>query len=194
MESKPSEALFSEEDLRRLFSGTTEGAPPPEREGRLPDIVHKRELASLLDDLSLETVDRLAREGKLVRAQKRAHFILRASVRSYVANLKQVAAGHRSADGRYDVTEESAKLKAAQRELLELRTAKERGELVSAEAVMAIQRELVRDARDAILSFPRRAKAELPHLLPSELHILDRMARDMLHELVALGSDPPKTE
>ena len=63
MESKPSEALFSEEDLRRLFSGGTD-APPPEREGRLPDIVHKRELASLLDDLSLETVDRLAREGK----------------------------------------------------------------------------------------------------------------------------------
>src|SRR5215212_5694381 len=120
---------LSGDDLRRLSSAIVDTPRPDGSANRLPSTVHKRELAQLLN-LCVETVDRLAREGKLSRAGKRGHFILCESVRSYVAHLQKVAAGRRSADGSHDVAAESAQLKAAQRQLIELRTAKERGELV----------------------------------------------------------------
>ena len=85
---------------------------------------------------------------------------------------------------------ESAQLKAAQRQLIELRTARERAELIPASEALAILSGVVRDTRDAILTLPQRAKGELPQLLPSELAILDRLARDMLRDLVVLGSKP----
>ena len=100
-------------------------------------------------------------------------------------------AGRRSADGSHDVAAESAQLKAAQRQLIELRTARERAELIPASEALAILSDVVvRDTRDAILTLPQRAKGELPQLLPSELAILDRLARDMLRDLVVLGSKP----
>jgi phage terminase Nu1 subunit (DNA packaging protein) len=95
-----------------------------------------------------------------VRAKRRAHFALGESVKTYVACLRRQAAGYLSADGKFDVTAESARLKRAQRELLELSIAKDRGKLIQTAFAVELLQELVRNVRDAILSFPRRASAD----------------------------------
>ena len=153
--------------------------------------IHKMTLACLLNDMAAETVDRLAREGKLVRAERRGYFLMRESLQTYIAHLQEAAAGRKSEDGRHGVAAELAQLKAAQRQLVEMKIAQMRGDTISVAETELLWGTLVRDVRSMILSLPVRAKGELPHLLPSEIEVLKRVARQMLTELRDLGDQPP---
>ena len=53
---------------------------------------------------------------------------------------------------------------------------------------------LVVDTRTAILSIPARIKAELPHMVASEVEKMKAVVRETLAELKALGEKPPRIE
>ena len=157
-------------------------------------IIHRDELAKLFGLKSPQMLDVQAHAGIVVRAARKGWFKLGPSITGLVEHQRSVAAKHSSRDGKHDVVAESAKLKRAQRELIELRNAQERGELISAKEVLGIFQDLVHHVRGAILCFPNRARAELPHLISSEVSTLERIARELLRELAALGSSPPGVE
>ena len=155
-------------------------------------IIHRNELAKLLGLKSSQMVDLHAREGHLVRTEKKGWFKLAASIKAMAEHHRSVAAKHRSGDGRHDVAAESAQLKAAQRRLTELKIKAMEGDLVSAPEALSVWGDFAKDVRATLLSMPSRVAGELPHLVPSELEILRHLARDMLAELKALGAAPPR--
>ncbi len=155
-------------------------------------IIHRDELAKLLGLRSPQMLDVHAREGHLVRADRKGWFKLAESIMAMAEHLRSVAAKHRSGDGKHDVAAESAQLKAAQRRLTELRIKAMEGDLVSAPEALSVWGEFAKDVRATLLSLPSRVAGELPHLVPNELEILKHLARDMLSELKALGAAPPR--
>src|SRR4051812_17762241 len=77
--------------------------------------IHRDELAQLLGLQSAQMLDVHAREGHLVRADKKGWFKLGASIKAITEHQRSVAAKHRSGDGKHDVAAESAQLKSAGR-------------------------------------------------------------------------------
>lgn len=154
-------------------------------------VIHRDELAKLFGLQSSQMLDVHAHAGIVVRAARKGWFKLGPSITGLVEHQRLVAAKHSSRDGKHDLVKESARLKRAQRELIELRNAQERGELISAKEVLGIFQDLVHHVRGAILCFPKRARAELPHLIYTEVSTLEWIARELLRELAALGSSPP---
>ena len=157
-------------------------------------VIHRDELAQLLGLQSPQMLDVHAREGHLVRAEKKGWFKLAASIKAMAEHQRSVAAKHRSRDGKHDVAAESAQLKAAQRRLIELKIAKEQGDLISTSELLEVWGDLVKDVRATILSMPARVQGELPHLVTSEVETLKRLAHEMLSELKALGGEPPRPQ
>ncbi|MCC2651676.1 MAG: hypothetical protein K0R61_1767 [Microvirga sp.] len=154
-------------------------------------VIHRNELAQLLGLQSPQMLDVHAREGHLVRAEKRGWFKLAASIKAMAEHQRSVAAKHRSGDGKHDVAAESAQLKSAQRRLTELKIKAMEGDLVSATEALSVWGEFAKDVRAMFLALPSRVAGELPHLVTSEVEILKRLSRDMLAELKALGEVPP---
>src|SRR4051812_30125784 len=66
-------------------------------------IIHRDELAKLLGLQSPQMLDVHAREGRLVRADRRGWFKLAASITAMAEHQRSVAANHRSGDGKHDV-------------------------------------------------------------------------------------------
>jgi hypothetical protein len=97
-------------------------------------------------------------------------------------------------DGRYDVAAESAQLKRAQRERVDLDLQIKPGELVNAEDVVVVYQDLVREVRQAILGIPARVQGDLSHMVPSEVEVIKRQCRETLAELKRLGGKPPRVE
>src|SRR3954468_5100603 len=140
-------------------------------------VIHRDELARLLGLRSPQMLDVHAREGHLVRADKRGWFKLAASIRAMAEHQRSVAAKHRSRDGKHDVTAESAQLKSAQRRLTELKIKVLEGDLVSATEALSIWGDFAKDVRAMFLAVPSRVAGELPHLVASEVEILKRVSR-----------------
>src|SRR5829696_1698580 len=163
--------------------------PEPE-----PGTIWRDDLAKLFRLQQATMLDKLAREGLAVRAAQPGYFRLLETIKVYVPHLREVAARYKSHDGKHDVAAESAQLKAAQRRLTELKIAKEQGDLISTSALLEIWGDLVKDVRAMMLSMPGRVQGELPHLVPSEVETLKRIAREMLGELKALGGEPPRPQ
>ena len=132
-------------------------------------VIHRDQLAKLFGLKSPQMLDVHAHAGIVVRAARKGWFKLGPSITGLVEHQRLVAAKHSSRDGKHDLVKESARLKRAQRELIELRNAQERGELISAQEVLGIFQDLVHHVRGAILCFPKRARAELPHLIYTEV-------------------------
>jgi len=160
---------------------------PPEQ----PNYIHRSALAAMLD-MTERALDEHAKVGHVVRAPQQAYFLFPDSVTAYVKHLKGIAAQHES--GGYSVVVEGALVKKAQRERIELELAEKRGHLVSAEGMIDVFSTLVVDTRTAILSIPARIKAELPHMVASEVEKMKAVVRETLAELKALGEKPPRIE
>jgi len=159
--------------------------PEPE-----PGTIWRDDLAKLFGLQQATMLDKLAREGLAIRAAQPGYFRLFETIEVYVPHLREVAARYKSYDGLHDVAAESAQLKAAQRRLTELKIAKEQGDLISTSELLEIWGDLVKDVRAMMLSMPAWVQGELPHLDASEVETLKRLAREMLAELKALGTEP----
>ncbi|MEI7035901.1 hypothetical protein [Fulvimonas yonginensis] len=131
-------------------------------------------------------------ELSVVPRTPRGRYPFAEAVAAYTAHLREVAAG-RAAEVRdggevLDLATERARLAKAQREHVELRMARERGELVDAEAVRLKYAAMVRGAVSRLRGVPSRARGRLPSLTVDGVEELERLIDEALEE-VANGTD-----
>lgn len=110
------------------------------------------------------------------------------AVAAYVAHLREVAAGRRGEvtgdDGDVlDLATERARLARSQRELAEIKKARELGELVDAEAVKAGFTNQVTAARNRLLGVPSEAKQRIPHLTIEEIETIEDLVGQALQDV-----------
>ncbi len=147
-------------------------------------------LAGLLG-LSTVAVAALARRGIVVKEGK-GQFDAGASIRSYCSHLREaVSAQGRPASG---TTAGRARLAKAQAEAVELKNARQRGELLPAEAIAREWEGICRTIRAGMLRVPKRAAARLPHLTPQDVHAIDSEVRAALTVLAADPRSPKKKD
>jgi phage terminase Nu1 subunit (DNA packaging protein) len=109
-------------------------------------------------------------------------------VSNVVKRLREQAAarlGHRES---VDVVRANARFKDAQTRLTEIKIKQLEGELISLPEVEAPWDEVADVIRQLFLTFPARARADLPHLNGSDQKALDKLARAMLTEAATEGS------
>lgn len=145
-------------------------------------------LAGLLG-LSARRVRELAEAGTIPRAAG-GRYPTVAAVQAYAARLREQAAGRLGDDGEgLDLTAERAALARAQRLHVELRMAKDRGELVDAEAVRLQFSAMVRAASSQLRGVPSKAKGRIPHLEIRHIEILEELIDEALAEVADGASD-----
>jgi phage terminase Nu1 subunit (DNA packaging protein) len=133
-------------------------------------------------------------EVRVIPRTPRGRYPFAAAVAAYAAHLREVAAGRaaevRDGDGGevLDLTTERARLARSQRELTDLKKAREQGSLVDAEAVRIGYVSLVTAARNRLLGVPSEAKQRIPHLTIEEIETIEDLVGRALQD-VADGVD-----
>jgi phage terminase Nu1 subunit (DNA packaging protein) len=134
-------------------------------------------------------IRRLVMRGIVVQVEHGGYDLL-ASTTNYLRHLRRQAAGHVGHKGG-DVVTAAAGLKQSQQRLTDLRIAQIEGKLIDREAVVELWAALVRQDKQLFLSFPGRARFDLPHLSGSDQERMTRIAHEMLSELAVTGEVPP---
>jgi len=143
-------------------------------------------LASLLG-VDKRSIQRYATENLAVRLAH-GRYRLAQTVRNITGRLREQAAGRIGHDETVDVARANARLKEAQAKLTELKIKQLDGELISLAQVDAAIDEIAVINRQLFLTFPARARADLPHLTGGDQKVLDRIAREMLTEVATHGA------
>jgi len=151
--------------------------------------VSAKTLAVLLD-MQERTIRQYARKGIFVRAG-RGQYLLTPSVRNYVRELRETAAGR--GGNELDAVDENARLRIAQRENMELRNAILKGQSIPKDAIAPAWARVMRTIRTNMLAIPNRARFRLQHLTAQDVETLDEIIRDQL-EAAAATDTPPPTE
>jgi phage terminase Nu1 subunit (DNA packaging protein) len=146
----------------------------PEKPGVDQDLIAK------VCRCTTRTIREYDRMGLLVRVA-RGRYSLIESLSNIIVHFRELAAGRSLKQGDVDNTE-SGRLKSAQRRLAELKIAEKEGKLVTIDEVSDVWAELVRASRQLFLSFPGRARFDLPHLTANDARVLERIARELLAE------------
>jgi phage terminase Nu1 subunit (DNA packaging protein) len=97
--------------------------------------------------------------GVIARAG-RGKYELDAVRRQYIEHIRSAAAG-RGSDGDLDLTQERARLAAAQASLAEMKLAAERGRTLDADEVQRTWSGILREVRAGVLSLPSRIGGRL---------------------------------
>lgn len=146
--------------------------------------VSARELAEWLG-MSEGKIRELAREKRAVRLAV-GEYDLKASVQTYTAHLREVAAGRGGEEAGLDLSRERARLASEQADAQALKNAALRGELVEASAVQAEWAGVIRSLRSGVLAVVSRVRQQLPHLTVHDVEVIDRELRAAL---TALGKE-----
>lgn len=148
----------------------------------LADTCTAAQLAAVLG-LSTRRVRELAEAGTIPRAPG-GRYPTAEAIRAYCGGLRETAAGRRGdgPDG-LDLTAERAALAKAQREHVELRLARERGELVDAQAVHIRFAAMVTAARNRLRGVPSKAKSRMHHLSEDDVETLEALIDAALGEV-----------
>lgn len=121
------------------------------------NIVGAGELADYLGVTS-QSVAAFANDGKVVRV-KRGKYDLKASVQTYAAHLREVAAARGGEGQILDLNQERARLAREQADGQELKNRQLRKELVSASEVEREWSDILRKVRAGILAVTSRVRA-----------------------------------
>lgn len=147
--------------------------------------------------VSRQAVSEFANDGKVIRIS-RGKYDLKASVQTYTAHLREVAAHRGGAEQILDLTQERARLAREQADGQELKNRQLRGELVSAIDVEREWADTLRGVRAGILAVTSRVRAAAG-LTAAQAVELDAELRRALTELGndtqdkaggATGADP----
>lgn len=134
--------------------------------------------------VSSQSIAAFANDGKVVRVS-RGKYDLKASVQTYTAHLREVAAARGGAAGVLDLVQERARLAKEQADGHELKNAALRGELLPRDEVEAEWTDIVRKLRSGMLAIPSRIRQRLG-MDASATAEVDREIRDTL---TVLGND-----
>ena len=150
-----------------------------------PDLVSVHQLATALD-CSTRSVEKYAEQGLVLKVGRGRYKYLE-SIQNVVRYLRKQASTQASGDGKFDLVEESALFKQAQRKMLEMRVEQMEGRLISVAEVEDAWATLVTETRQMVLSLPGRCRMELPDLTGHEQKLIEGICRDLLTEM-ALGT------
>jgi phage terminase Nu1 subunit (DNA packaging protein) len=131
--------------------------------------------------LSARGVAEAGKRGVMVKAGR--HFQLKASVQRYIADLQRQLRQAGGSEAAASAAAERGRLAAAQADLVALRVARQRGELLDAKAVEAEWSDILRTVRSGCLAIPSRVGPRLPQLTPADLAEVDEEVRAVLTEL-----------
>lgn len=149
-------------------------------------LVERATLAAFLANENERSIHSYAKRGLLVKAGHGRYKLLE-SVQNVFHEVRRQAAGRIGKQENVDAAKANADLKISQRELNELRIRQMKGELVSLPEVEAAWDEVALGVKQLFLSFPARARFDLPHLSGADQKVLEKLARDMLEELATEG-------
>ena len=110
-------------------------------------------------------------------------------VMGYVSHLREIAAGRGGEEAGKSLATERARLAKEQADAHELKNAKLRGDLLSAEDVGREWTAILQRVRAAILAVPARAQQRLAHLTAHDVSELDHEIRAALAEVGHDGND-----
>ena len=122
--------------------------------------------------LLLRCSDRTIRElqSKGIIPQKSAKgYDVAECVGSYVEHLRDVAAGHLSADGDLDLTEERARLAKEQADAQAMKNEISRGALLDRDDVVSAAQAMISNSRARLLSLPGKLAPRLEGMDPNEI-------------------------
>jgi phage terminase Nu1 subunit (DNA packaging protein) len=146
------------------------------------------ELADYLG-VSSQSIAAFANDGKVVRVS-RGKYDLKASVQTYTAHLREVAAARGGEAQILDLTQERARLAREQADGQELKNRQLRKELVSAADVAREWSEILRKVRSGILATTSRVRASAG-LTAEQAVEMDSELRLALKELGSDHEYPP---
>lgn len=128
--------------------------------------------------ISQPEVSQLIRKGVLTKGGSRAQWH-----KEYLDNLRKVAAGWQSQDGRIDRMQEAALLDRRRREELEIKIAEKKGELLPIPAVAAAFEFIISSIRSKLLSLPNTCRSKNPQLTPRQYTQIEEAVHDILTDL-----------
>ena len=134
--------------------------------------------------ISASRIHDFAADETLPKGSRRGRFPFLASVQAYISRLRLEAAKQ----GGQGLAEARARLAKEQADAHALKNAISRGEMIPA---IEAEREWASQARlfrHAILAWPERIRALLPHMSRADIAALDRFFRD---ELTEIGTNGP---
>jgi phage terminase Nu1 subunit (DNA packaging protein) len=134
------------------------------------------------------TVRELWKQGIAVRL-KHNRYKLMESTSNLIVYYRRLASGH--ASGEHDLVKENARLKAAQRTLVEMRIAQQEGKLVLEEDVENTFADHLMRVKQMILAVPVRARFDIPHLTAKDQKALERIVNELLNEAAAPDTRTP---
>jgi phage terminase Nu1 subunit (DNA packaging protein) len=146
-----------------------------------PALVTADQLGALVG-LSARGVRDLAAQGIIPRAPEPGKYPFAASVKGYVAHLREVAAGRGTGEQLPALTAERLREAKERADKIALANAKARGEMVPAAEVERAWTGTLREVRAAMLAVPSRVAQRLPHLTRTDVAAIDREVRDVLRE------------
>jgi phage terminase Nu1 subunit (DNA packaging protein) len=132
------------------------------------------------------TIERYGSDGLAVRVGH-GRYLLTPTVRNVVKRLREQAAGRIGHDESVDVVRANARFKDAQTRLTDIKIKQLEGELISLPEVEAAWDEVAATIKQLFLTFPVRARADLPHLTGTDQKLLYKLAREMLTEVATEG-------
>ncbi len=135
------------------------------------------ELAELIGVLA-RAIAGLGQRGITVSAGP-GRWKLKESVARYCDDLRRQAKGK----GGEGAAVERGRLASAQADLVALKVARQRGELLDAKAVEAEWRSILSTVRSGCLALPSRVASRLPHMTPGDMAEVDAEVRAVLIEL-----------
>lgn len=147
-------------------------------------------MAELLD-ISKQRVTELAKRG-VIKKQARGQYLLKGSVSSYCASLRQTAAGRGGEAAQLDLTKERARLAKEQADREAFKNAQSRNELVHADDVVREWADILRTVRAGVMAIPSRVGMRLSSLSVAEIAVIDRECRDVLEEISNDEIDAPE--
>jgi phage terminase Nu1 subunit (DNA packaging protein) len=136
------------------------------------------ELAELFG-CSTRQIEALAQKGIIVRLS-RGRYDRDASTTAYIRHLREQAASRAGQDPTIDSVTANVLWKQASTELLQVRLAKEAGELVDVEDVKALWDSIMTAVRGQVLGIPGAFAFEEPSLTPYARQTLERICRERL--------------
>lgn len=144
----------------------------------LPATVTGPQLAEILG-LNRRNLQDWAAKGVLVKIG--AKYDTRASVRGYIAALREQAAGRAPATGA--LANEKALTAAIDREIKSVKLAALKGDMLTKDEISESWSRFASQVKGAVLAIPSKARSTIPHLTAHDGETLKRICRDILTDL-----------
>lgn len=151
-----------------------------------PERVTTSELAKFLG-ITVQRAHQLENAGTLTKGEDRK-YDLKQAVQDYCARLRETAAGRQgTGEGGLDPVQESARLKKVQADLIEIKLAQMRGEVISSDEVLVVWQRIIAAARARIMSLTTRLPTMIHHLDKPDIAIIENEVREVLERLTEDG-------